>query len=107
MDVFSSIISALLIIFMAINFFATYKLYQLAKEANWKIETLTERFFSAAIKTGGSLILAFLGANRLMGLGLIPEVSLVLLSVAILMHSLPPVLWLYYYKTHRFERNMD
>lgn len=104
---FETIISTLLIIFMVINVYATHKLYVLAKGSRWRIETLTERFYSAAIKTVGSFLLAFLGGNRLFDWGWPPEVTLVTLSVAIMLHSLPPVVWLYYYVTHRFERNMD
>ena len=104
MDLFEYTISFILIGFFLSNVYITTLLYRYARDGEWKFPALNERFYSAAIKTGGNFLLALLGMNRILELHWDVVLVLVMLSIAVIMHSLPPYIWYFYLKTGRFNR---
>jgi low temperature requirement protein LtrA len=107
MDTFVSFIGALLILFMFINVAVSLKLFQFAWNSGWKYPALNERAFSALIKTIGSLILGFLGFLRLTGTLLPPDIAVAVLLIAIVLHGFPPIIWLWYCTTGRFNKTIN
>src|SRR5574339_438460 len=101
-----NIVSGLLIAFMVINVLVTWKLFEIARDSGWQYAALNERLFSAGVKTTASIILAILGFNRIFGWNLGDERAVWLLIAAVALHSLPPVLWAYYYLTGKFDRTI-
>ena len=101
-----NIVSGLLVVFMVINILVTWKLFEIARDSRWRYAALNERLFSAGVKTVASVILGLLGFNRIFGWGLSDGLAISLLIVAVALHSLPPILWAYYYLTGKFDNTM-
>jgi hypothetical protein len=105
MDTFLVLVSAILVGFTFANFFASVILIGFARKAKWKLPALNERAITTGIKTVGTFLLGVLGANRIFDWHMSEPLVLSLLSVAVILHSLPPVIWLWYYKTGRFSQS--
>lgn len=107
MDTYTHIVAWGLIVFMFVNIFASWKLWTFAKDSQYKYPALNERFFSAGVKTVGSLLLAPLGFNRIFEWHWDSDIVVGVLLLAVMLHSLPPVVWLYYYATGKFNRTLN
>lgn len=107
MDAFVTFIGFLLVMFMFINVGVTLKLFQFAYRSKWQYPALNERAISAAIKTFGSLILGVLGLNRLIGFDFPSQAVVATLLVAVVLHGFPPIIWLWYYMTGRFNKSIN
>lgn len=103
MGAFEVVISAILIFFMISNVWITRIIRGFAVDSDWRYPALNERYYSSTLKTFGNVLLGVLGMNRIFDWHMPPEAALVVLSVAILLHSLPPYIWVWYLKTGRFR----
>lgn len=79
-------------------------LYLVAAAWKHRWAALIDRALTAVILAASATIAAILGLNRVVPLGLPPDVAILLLVVAIVLVSVPAVLWLYAYLAGKFGR---
>jgi hypothetical protein len=108
MEEFETFVSVLLVVMMFVNVWVTWKLFTFARKSAFMYPALNERTFSAGVKTAASLIIGLVAVNRLFDLNWWgSDVGFVFLLISIILHSLPPILWLYYYKTGKFSSQIE
>lgn len=107
MDMFQSIVSLLLTVFVITDISAAYLLTHTAARSNYSLTALNERAFVSVVQAISGSMLGLLGANRIIGLHFPTEVVLVVLSTAVLLQASPAVAWLWLYFRHKFEKGIE
>lgn len=103
METITIFISLFLMIVVIFDLTASFLLIKGATETDYSITALNERAFVAANQGAAALLLAILGANRIFDWHLPEVVVLLILSAALMIGSLPSMVWLFLYFTGRFR----
>lgn len=107
MDLFEFVVSVILVVFFAINVFSLRKIYGFARDAKFQLPALNERAITTGIKTVGTGLMAILGMNRILEWHWSVVPVLIILSIAVVLHTLPPIIWLWYLYTGRFRSSPE
>lgn len=105
MELLTFIIALVLICLPFFDWTASIILHRAAKKAGDKGIAVHERARMATVLAIATSINGLLGVNRVFVLGLAQPVTLILLSIALILISVPNIYWLILYRRHRIKKD--